>query len=322
VDWEAAAKIILRVAQNADRAVDGYVKLGYACNNNCLFCTAEWNKRHGDRDTRSVLEEVERILSEDHVNRMVYSGGEPTVRQDLPEILMHTRRLGIDAQHLQTNGRKLGAMDYLETLRDAGLTSCFVSIHGPTPAIHDGLTRTAGAFQQTRQGLANLECLGMRFFTNTVICKQNYRLLPQMVSFLADTFPSVAKIKLCYPRLQGGAADNLSQIIAPVWEVAPFVQAALEKGTELGMDVETEFMPLCMLGTRYDRVDNFYTTRVNLSDLHWSDADYSRPPGDIFYEVCDSCDVRNQCLGVDSLHHEAFGENPCFKPVSFADLAQ
>ena len=321
MDWETAAKIIARVAQNAPRAVEGYVKLGYACNNSCLFCTAEWNKQHGDRDTRAVLDEVERILSEEQVNRMVYSGGEPTVRPDLPEILRHVKRLGTNAQHIQTNGRRLGETGYLESLLDAGLTSCFVSIHGPKPEIHDWLTRSTGAFAQTCEGLANLERLGIRFFTNTVICKQNYQLLSEVVSFLARTFPSVATIKLCYPRLQGGAADNLSQIIAPMWEVAPFVQAAIDKGMELGLDVETEFMPLCLLGTRYDRVDNFYTTRVNLSGLRWSDSDYRRPPGDIFYEVCDSCDVRNQCLGIDTLHHEAFGENPAFTPVSFADLA-
>ena len=83
------------------------------------------------------------------------------------------------------------------------------------------------------------------------------------------------------------------------------------------MDVETEFMPLCMLGTRYDRVDNFYTTRVNLSDLHWFDADYSRPPGDIFYEVCDSCDVRNQCLGVDSLASRGIRRKRLFQSCFF-----
>jgi len=313
--------MIVRVAQNVPRAVEGYVKLGYACNNNCLFCTAEWNKCHGDRDTRAVLDEVERILSEDQVNRMVYSGGEPTVRRDLPDILGHVKCLGTEWQHIQTNGRRLGEQGYLQSLRDAGLTSCLVSIHGPGPAIHDWLTRSTGAFEQTCEGLHNLHRSGMRFFTNTVMCKQNYHLLGEMVSFLAQTFPSIAKIKLCYPRLQGGAADNLSQIIAPMWEVAPFVQAAIDKGIELGVDVETEFMPICLLGTRYDRVDNFYATRVNLSDLHWSDADYVRPPGDIFYEVCDTCDVRNHCLGIDTLHHEAFGENPSFKPVSFADMA-
>jgi len=321
MDWETATKLIFKVAQNVPRRVYGYVKLGYACNNNCLFCTAAWKKRHGDRDTRKIMDEVERIMSEDQIETMVYSGGEPTVRPDLPEILRYARSLGIDEQNIQTNARRLSDVGYLEDLRDAGLTSCFVSIHGPGPGIHDELTQSPGAFGQTCAGLANLDLLGMDLVTNTVICKQNYLLLDELVTFLAQTYPSIGTIKLSYPRLQGGAADNLSRVIVPLWEVAPFVQSAINKGVDMGVYVETEFVPMCLLGTRYDRTDNFNTTRVNLSDLAYSDSSYCRPAGKVFYEACDKCDLRKQCSGIDTLHHEAFGESSCFTPVSLADLA-
>jgi MoaA/NifB/PqqE/SkfB family radical SAM enzyme len=322
VDWETATRIVFKLAQNASRRVEGYIKLGYACNNNCLFCTAAWKKRHGDRDVQVVMDEVERIVSEDQVHRMIYSGGEPTVRSELPEILGHAKHLGVHDQNIQTNGRRLSDRNYLELLRSAGLTSCFVSIHGPDAGIHDRLTRSPGAFHQTCAGLANLDRLAMCFVTNTVIVKQNYRVLSEHVSFLAQTFPSVRKIKLTYPRLQGGAADNLSEIIAPLWEVAPFVRAAIESGMKMGVQVETESMPICLLNRKYDVVDNFSGARVNLSDLNYSDSNYYRSSGDIFYEVCDTCDVRSHCYGIDSLHHETFGEHSCFSGVSFADLAQ
>jgi MoaA/NifB/PqqE/SkfB family radical SAM enzyme len=320
MDWETATKVIFKVAQNAPKRVYGYVKLGYACNNSCLFCTAEWKKRHGDRDTRTVMDEIERIVCEDHVVTMVYSGGEPTVRPDLPEILRYAKGLGIDEQNIQTNARRLSDRVYLEDLRDAGLTSCFVSIHGPEAGVHDWLTRSPGAFDQTCAGLANLDGLGMPFVTNAVICKQNYRHLGALVTNLSRTFPSIGTIKLSYPRLQGGAADNLSQVVTPLWEVAPFVRDAIDRGIEAGVYVETEFVPICLLGKRFDRTDNFNTTRVNLSDLAFSDSNYYRPPGQIFYEACGKCDVRDQCSGIDTLHHEKFGYNSCFKPISFADL--
>jgi len=322
MDWEAATKLILKAAQYAPRKVYGYVKLGYACNNNCLFCTAEWKKRHGDRNTRTVMNEVERIIHEDQVCTMVYSGGEPTVRSDLLEILRHAKSLGIDEQNIQTNGRKLSDMRYLEDLRNAGLTSCFVSIHGPVPGVHDWLTRSPGAFDQTCTGLANLDGLRMPLVTNTVICKQNYRLLGELVTYLGRKFQSICTIKLSYPRLQGGAADNLSQIIVPLWEAAPFVLDAIDRGAEAGVYVETEFVPFCLLGKRFDRTDNFSTTRVNLSDLAYTNSNYCRQPGQVFYEACGQCDVRNRCSGIDTLHHEAFGEGSFFRPVSLADMMQ
>ncbi len=320
MDWETATKMIFKVAQNVPRRAEGYVKVGYACNNNCRFCTAEWKKCHGDRNTDTIMDEVERIMSEDQVYRMIYSGGEPTVRPDLPEILRHAKNVGVRDQNIQTNARRLSDRGYFESLCEAGLTSCFVSIHGPKAGIHDWLTRSPGAFGLTCAGLANLERVGMCFVTNTVICKQNYPHLSEVVSFLGQTFPSVRKIKLSYPRLQGGAADNLSQVVSPLWEVAPFVRAAIDTGIKMGICVETEFVPICLLDRKYDMVDNFYRTRVNLSDLNYTDANYQRPSGDIFYAVCATCDVRNHCFGLDLLHHEVFGENSCFAPVSFADL--
>jgi MoaA/NifB/PqqE/SkfB family radical SAM enzyme len=320
MDWETATKVIFKLAQSASRRAEGDVKVGYACNNNCRFCTASWKKTHGDRDTRTIIDEVDRIIDEDQVQRIVYSGGEPTVRSDLPEILKHGRDVGLQDQHIQTNGRRFSDRKFLESLREAGLTSCFVSIHGHEARIHDWLTRSPGAFEETSAGLANLESLGIYFVTNTVICEQNYRTLPEQISFFAQ-FPSVLKIKLSYPRLRGGAADNISEIIAPMWDVAPFVRAAIDLGSKMGLCVETEFMALCLVGGKYDRVDNFSVGRVNLSDLNYAESNWYRQPGDIFYPVCDTCEVRSHCLGVDLLHHETFGEHSCFSPVSFADLA-
>ncbi len=321
MDWDEAAKMIWKVAHTISTRGEGHVKLGYACNNKCLFCTAAWKKPYGDRDTQTIMNEVKRIIFEDGVFRIVYSGGDPTVRNDLPEILRHAKRMGIQNQNIQTNGRRLGDRRYLEALRDAGLTSCFVSIHGPEPGIHEWLTQAPGSFDQTYAGLVNLDRLGMKFTTNTVVCKQNYRSLSQLVTLLGSEFGSVRRVKLSYPRLQGGAYDNLSEIIAPLWEVAPFIREAIDRGNEIGVHVLTEFVPACLNGTSYDRADDFNLPRISLSDLAYSDSNWCRPRGQVFYEFCDKCDLLNVCFGIEARHHEAFGEHPCFTPVSFAESA-
>ena len=107
MSWESAIKIRRMNAQIALRAKYADINVGYACNNDCLFCTASWDKGLGDRDTQTLLEEVERIVSQDGVNRIVYSGGEATVRGDLAEVFHHAKALGITRQDIQTNGRKL-----------------------------------------------------------------------------------------------------------------------------------------------------------------------------------------------------------------------
>ena len=307
------------VAQNALRSKDADIKVGYACNNDCLFCTASWKKDLGDRDTQTILEEVERILSQDRVERIVYSGGEATFREDLAEVLHHAKALGIAQQEIQTNGRRLHNMRYFETLHEAGLTSCFISIHGADAPTHDGLTRRPGSFQETSAGLTNVDRLGIMFTTNTVVCRQNYRSLGSLIRFLGSSFSSIRKAKLSYPELQGGAADNLSQVVAPLWEVAPYIREAIEIGVEEGVYVVTESVPACLLGIRYRRADELISPPViSMSDLAFIDSSWRPPDDGIFYEACKECDLRKFCCGVHLLHHEEFGEHACFTPISLA----
>ena len=320
MNWESAVKIRRMAAQNALRAKYGYVKVGYSCNNDCLFCTASWKKRHGDRATQTILEEVERIVSQDRVDKLVYSGGEPTLRGDLAEVLRHAKELGIAEQDIQTNGRRLHKKAYLEALHEAGLTSCFISIHGPDAPTHDGLTQRPGSFEQTCEGLANTNRLGITFATNTVVCRQNYRNLGSLIRFLGSSFSSINMAKLSYPNLQGGAADNLSQVVAPLWEVAPYIRDAIRIGIETGVDVMTEFVPFCLHGIYYHRADYLGVPKLSVSDLTFTDSDWRDPNDGVFYEVCRECDLRNFCCGVHPLHHEEFGEHLCFTSISLAVL--
>ena len=56
-------------------------------------------------------------------------GGEPTVRKDLPDLIAMVRRLG-HVPILLTNGLKLADRDYLRTLAQAGLRTCYLSFNG------------------------------------------------------------------------------------------------------------------------------------------------------------------------------------------------
>ena len=205
------------------------------------FAPREWKKELGARDTQTLLDEVERVVTLDGVKRIVYSGGEPTFREDLAEIMRHAQKLGVPQQEIQTNGRKLGNKGYLDTLHKVGLNSCFVSIHGVDALTHDALTQRPGSFSQVCAGLTNIDHLGLLFATNTVVCEQNYRSLGSVVRFIASSFSSVAQVKLSYTKLQGGAADNLSHIVVPLSEAAPYFREAIEIGNEMDVNVVTEF---------------------------------------------------------------------------------
>lgn len=56
-------------------------------------------------------------------------GAEPTMREDLPDIIAEVRRLG-HVPTILSNGLKLGRLSYVETLRRAGLRTVYLSLNG------------------------------------------------------------------------------------------------------------------------------------------------------------------------------------------------
>jgi uncharacterized radical SAM superfamily Fe-S cluster-containing enzyme len=72
------------------------------------------------------------------------SGGEPTVRNDLPEIVAAGRAAGFSFIQLNTNGIRLGRdSSYLNELKDAGLASVFLQFDGTDDEVHRRLRGSA-----------------------------------------------------------------------------------------------------------------------------------------------------------------------------------
>ena len=129
-----------------DRRLD--LKIGFACNNRCRFCV-QGDKRHevAEPDRETLERELHTGL--DHADGVVFTGGEPTLRKDLPQLVALAHELGYSPIQIQTNGRTLASRRYCKELVDAGATEFSPALHGHHPALHDWLTRAPGSFFQT-----------------------------------------------------------------------------------------------------------------------------------------------------------------------------
>ena len=100
------------------------------CNLRCVYCMPAEGMPWLAREDLLSYEEITRfarVALSLGVEAIRLTGGEPTVRADLPELvrMLHALRPGLDLS-LTTNGLKLDAM--AESLRDAGLTRVNVSL--------------------------------------------------------------------------------------------------------------------------------------------------------------------------------------------------
>lgn len=319
-DWGMVAKVVSKSVNNHNSPISGYIKQGYSCNNHCDFCAVEWDKSLGDRNYLEIIKEIDLLLDDKSINAFHYSGGEPTLCKDLPEILEYVRSKGIEQQIIQTNGRKLSSVDYLKKLIKSGATSFFVSIHGVDADMHDKQVNSNSAFDQTVKGLKNLNNLGQKFSTNTLVTKNNYKSLPKIIQFIANEFPSVQKAKLSYPNILGGAADNYSDVIVPLWDCITDIKNAIYMGRSYNLFVNTESVPICLLGELSDHACEFVQHSYNFSDLHYHEKGgtiNNRAKNFVFYDKCNECDVKYICSGIHPAHDKEFKFNDIFEPISF-----
>ena len=105
------------------------------CNFNCPICFAKVNE--GGNVYEPTLEEIRFMLENAKkvnpapLTTLQLSGGEPTVRDDLAEIISLAREVGYTAVYINTNGLKLSqSVDYCKSLIDAGLTKVYLQFDG------------------------------------------------------------------------------------------------------------------------------------------------------------------------------------------------
>jgi len=111
-------------------------ELTYRCNAKCSICPY-W-RNPSDPDDELQLGDIKAGLDKLHANgcRAVnFSGGEPTIRKDLEDIVGHASDLGMWTS-MVTNGSLL-TRERLRRLRDAGLDNLLISLDSLTPQVHD-----------------------------------------------------------------------------------------------------------------------------------------------------------------------------------------
>ena len=120
------------------------------CPCSCYHCSADRRPRGGEMDTREVKDVIGQCVDL-MVGSVVLTGGEPMVRDDLPELVSHVRDCDATPQ-IFTSGYYL-ERDRVRELKDAGLQVAFVSLDSPDAEEHDRGRGVPGLFERATSGL-------------------------------------------------------------------------------------------------------------------------------------------------------------------------
>ena len=169
----------------------------YRCNNDCAHCYNARVRTYPELPTQSWKSILDKIWSL-KIPHVVFTGGEPTLRKDLPELVAYAQQTGLVAG-LNTNGRKLSDPAYIAGLIEAGLDHVQITLESNRPEIHDEMVRASGAWEQTVQGVRNAVNSKLYMMTNTTLLENNEAYLLELLAFLRDLgVPTVGLNALIY----------------------------------------------------------------------------------------------------------------------------
>lgn len=104
------------------------------CDLLCPICFADAKEDDADPSLFKIKEWYKSLMEKGGPFNIQLSGGEPTMRDDLDEIIRTGKNLGFDFFQLNTNGLRIAREpDYLKRLKEAGLNTVFLqfdSLHG------------------------------------------------------------------------------------------------------------------------------------------------------------------------------------------------
>ncbi|HEX2980681.1 MAG TPA: PqqD family peptide modification chaperone, partial [Anaerolineaceae bacterium] len=141
--------------------------LTYRCNNNCAHCYNARSRAYPELDTAAWKRILDRLWDL-RIPHIVFTGGEPTLRDDLCELVAHAEKNG-QITGLNTNARRLSDPTFVQRLVDAGLDHVQITLESNDPAIHDRMVMAPGAWQETVQGLRNALASRLFVMTNTTM---------------------------------------------------------------------------------------------------------------------------------------------------------
>ncbi|MDD5382591.1 MAG: radical SAM protein [Candidatus Margulisbacteria bacterium] len=145
------------------------------CNDTCEFCQCWQNSEYQDireSDYQSILFD----LKKEGIKELNITGGEPLLRDDLPELLQQAKQMGFKTQ-LATNGLLYAERGRLLAGQVDGL---LFSLDYPIPAEHDR-SRGIECFHAVMAAIEYAKVIGEKPIINYTLTRDSVRFLPEMI---------------------------------------------------------------------------------------------------------------------------------------------
>jgi hypothetical protein len=224
------------------------------------------------------------------------TGGEPTLRGDLPELIGALASAG-HAVCLACDGLALAAEGAAEPLILAGLGRVRVTLHAARADAHDWLVGQAGAAKRVVRAIGRLKALGAAVEIQATVTRPTMPVVSELVELAA----SLGVERVLFERVIPPSADDLVVLTPRLGLLEPYLVNAVVTGIEKKVAIELHGFPEC--AARRAKKSIAPTDAVK-----WLvPAGLSRPEPAPTVPGCPSCPGLPRCVGAPRDYVERFG---------------
>jgi MoaA/NifB/PqqE/SkfB family radical SAM enzyme len=173
------------------------------------------------------------------------TGGEPTIRQDLAELIGYAREVGYKKICIITNGLRLADEVFLAKLIESGLNDILFSLHGPNREIHENLTQAVGSFDKLILAMRHAFDRGIKMRSNTVVNGISYRYVEETTELLYGLGVRVANFILFNPIVEAQGSD--SDMNVGYAQAAPYLAKVIDKYKDRMEKITLRYIPFCVM---------------------------------------------------------------------------
>jgi cyclic pyranopterin phosphate synthase len=280
------------------------VVLGYDCNLACTYCTITDEMRRRALPPERIAREIDRAAARGFED-IAFTGGEPTIRSDLPALVKHAKRRGFKHVKVASNGLRYAHAPYLDHLVACGVDRFHVSVHAFSDAAYEATVRREGTAAMRRAAIENLVARGLDPVADLILKEDTYRDVRAWIASLHAL--GVRRFALWLVSLTDGNAGNVEQL-PRISDVAPVLMPAFDDARAGGYEVVSLHVPRCFLPGYEDHVRHPGADLVTVvTPDETFDLKDSRLSGGVKPAGCEGCRWKDQCPGLRQDYVARFG---------------
>ncbi|MBC8460000.1 MAG: putative heme d1 biosynthesis radical SAM protein NirJ2 [Deltaproteobacteria bacterium] len=211
------------------------------CDLRCVHCYRDAGEKMKEELNTQEGKALLQQIAQAGFKIMIFSGGEPLMREDIFELVEYATQLGLRPV-FGTNGILISP-EIAQRLKSSGAAAMGISLDSIHPEKHDEFRGLPGAFQKTIKGIKNCREAGLKFQIHTTVIDWNYDEIEYITDMAIELGASAHHVFFLVPT---GRAVSLTENIMKAEKYEQLLHRIIERQKEVPIELKPTCAPQFM----------------------------------------------------------------------------